>query len=150
MSTSLTEGFDNPDMAQAILDEREDRQEQAREERTKAAKDRDAILNAIESETVHIRLKGHRIEMHVLSGEEEDWTEDIADEFAEYEDEDELPPEKMSDYIDTRERMVDMLTEKSVADAYDRSFWKQIPKRLRQEVLSDLMEGGEEAARAGN
>lgn len=150
MSTSISEGFDNPDMTQAILDEREDRKEQEREERTKAAKDRDAILDAIASETVHVRLKAHRIEMHVLSGEEEDWTEDIADEFAAFEDEDELPPEKMSDYIEARDRMVDMLVDKSVEDVYDRAFWKQIPKRLRQEVLSDLMEGGEEAARAGN
>lgn len=150
MSSAISDGFDNPDMAAAIVENHNDRKEQAREERTKAAKDRDAILDAIQSETVHIRLKARRIEMNVLNGAEEDWTEDVAEQFAEFDGEEEIPPEKMPDYIEAREQMIDMLAEKSVEDVYDRRFWKQVPKRLRQEALSDLMEGGEEAARAGN
>lgn len=150
MSSAISDGFDNPDMAEAIVENHNDRKEKEHEERSKAAKDRDAILDAIQSETAHIRLKARRIEMNVLTGAEEDWTEDIAEQFAEYNDEEEIPPEKMPDYIEAREQMIDMLAEKSVEDVYDRGFWKQVPKRLRQEALSDLMDGGEEASRAGN
>lgn len=141
---------DNPEMAQAIFDHAKEQQEQEQEAQTQAARNKQQILNAVQSDTVDVRLYGTRIEFQVMTGEEEDWLDDASAQFMDVDEEDELDQEEFQEYQSVRNRMVDMLADHSVEAEYDRAFWKQLPSTARQQALGDLRQGGINADRAGN
>lgn len=141
---------DNPEMAEAIFEHAREQEEQHREEQTKAARDKQAILNAVQSETVDVRLYGTRIEFTVLTGEEEDWIEDTSSQFLEVDDEDDLDPEEFRRYQRARDEMKQLLADHSVPDEFDYEFWSKLPSAKRQQTLGRLREGGIDATRAGN
>lgn len=141
---------DNEEMAEAILEHAKDQRQAEQEKQTQAAKDKQQILNAVQSETVDIRLYGTRVECRVMTGEQEDWLDDISAQFMDVDDEDELSKEEFEDYKDAREDMIDILADLAVAGEYDREFWKQLPSAKRQQALADIREGGLNADRAGN
>jgi hypothetical protein len=150
MSAEATPSFDNEDMADAIADQHVENKQQEREDHAQAKSDKNSILEAFDEETIHIRLKSWRIECHTLDGETEDWLEELGVRFSDVDEETELSKERQDEYLDSRDRTIEILAEHSLNDDYDETFWRKIPKRYRQESLESLASGGEEGRRAGN
>lgn len=149
MSAEATPSFDNEDMAAAVAGQYKDTKQSKREEHAQAQSDKRAILDSFEGKC-HIRLGGTRLEMYLLDAKTEDWLEEVGVRFSGFDEESQLTPEQQEEYIEARDRMVEILAEHTVNEDYDIDFWRQVPKRYRQETIASLIQGGEEASRAGN
>lgn len=143
----------NPEAAnkaqEALLSKKAVTKEQKIQEATEAEKTKREILNAVKSQTVTVRVYGSPIEMSRLSGSEEDWIQDQIGGFSDVDDPDDLDDGEYQQYRRARERIVEMLAENAVDDAYDRDFWKELPSETRFSAVADLMNGGMEARESG-
>lgn len=150
MSAEATPSFENEDMAEAIVAQHKETKQSHHEAHATAKSDKNKILNAFEGETVHVQLKSWRIEMTLLDGETEDWLETVGVRFSDVNEETQLSKERQDEYLESRDRMTEILAEHSVNEEYDADFWQQVPKNYRQKCLQSLVGGGEEGRRAGN
>lgn len=136
----------------ALTDKKAVTKRQKIQEATDAERTKREILESLEEHTVTVRVRGKPIEMHDLTGEEEDWIDDQIAGFSEMvdaEDPDELENEEYREYRDSREHIVELLSEKAVESAFNFGFWKKLKQETRYSVLRDIRQGGQEARDAG-
>lgn len=153
MSTDAPE-FENVD-AEEIHEQ--ERREQAEEEaeRRERHEDEQSILNAIREERVTVELKGTEMEFKRFMGDTEDWLDQLSEKYQggdfEGTDEEDLDDERLSEFNADKQRIIDILAEHNVDEGrFGRDFWAELPSELRFEVISQIRQGGQEAARAGN
>lgn len=142
--------YDNPEQAKAIREGLRAQKEQQHEEASKAERDKQAILSAIESETCHVRLGGKRVEFTLLWGDEEQFIEDVVGEFVGVDDEAQLNEEQYERYQTLNTRIAGMLATHAVEDAFDQQFFEKLPQAKRETAIMDLRAGGIEGSRAKN
>lgn len=133
----------------ALLNEKAVTNEQKVRAATEAEQTKRQILDAVKQRTVTIRVYGSPIEMSQLAGDEEDWIQDQIGGFSDVDDPDDLDEGEFEQYRRARERIVEMLAENAVDDAYDLEFWKKLPSETRFSAIADLMQGGQEARESG-
>lgn len=146
----------NTEMAQAIFADGKERKQKREEEFTQAERDKQAIFDALESETCHIRVMSTRVECSTLSGEEESWLDGLREEFLEYRDvpdeeaEEEMSRDEYERYKQLKSRVTEILIERSVEDTFDTPFWNRLPFEKREKAIADLSKGGIEGERGND
>lgn len=149
--------FENAGAIEEAVEQEHERQEERHEEAREAHEDEQAILDAIQRDTVTTRLKGRPMEFQTLLGSTETFIENAFEkfgpggEFTDVDDPDDLPDGAQAEMNAFRQKIRDILAENNVDDdKYDRGFWADVPDEYCFETLSQIREGGEETDRAGN
>lgn len=148
--------YDNPEDREELREVVFEKQEQREAERREAHADEEAILNAIERETITVRLKGKPMEFRRFLGDTEDEIDSLVAKYqtgdlAEAEDEDDLDDDMLEDFRSDKNRFAEILAEHNADEGkYGFAFWKRLPTDIRMEVINKIRQGGEESERAGN
>lgn len=140
-----------PDFVNADVDDiLEEQQEQRAEEKQEHAQ-QESLLRKIEQrradKTVHIRVEGAKVPCEPPGGVVDE-VQDMAGEFAGV-DEDEMTNEEYTRYQEMRNRVDEILGEKSKDEGMTAAWWKQtFAPEERQRYLGQLARGGVEAKNA--
>ena len=153
MSTDQPD-FENVDAAEVHEQERRE-QAEAEAERRERHEDEQSILNSIREERVTVELKGTEMEFKRFMGDTEDWLDQLSEKYQggdfEGTDEEDLDDERLSEFNRDKQRIIDILAEHNVDEGrFGPDFWAELPSELRFEVISQIRQGGQETARAGN
>ena len=148
--------FENLEQVEQSIERGEQERAEREQERREAHEDEQAILGAIQDDRVTVRLKGKPMTFAPFLGDAENFIDDLAakyggEDLGDVDDPEELDGENLREYVDDRERLIDILNDHNKDEGkYGRSFWSDLPMEYRMEVVNRIREGGEETARAGN
>lgn len=148
--------YDNPEGRDELRDAVFEKKEEQEVKRREAHADEEAILNAIERETVTVRLKGKPMEFRRFLADTEDEIDGLVEKYqtgplAEAEDDADLDDDMLEQFRSDKHRFAELLAEHNQDEGkYDVSFWSRVPTDVRMEVINRIRQGGEESERAGN
>lgn len=126
-----------------ILDEQQNERKEEKQERVQQESLARKIEQRREDKTIHIRVEGAKVPCEPPGGVVDE-VQDMAGEFAGV-DEDEMTDEEFARYQEMRDRVDEILGEKSKDSEMTTAWWSQtFSPEERQRYLGQLARGGEE------
>jgi hypothetical protein len=146
MSQSAQPDFANADVEQ-VLEEQAEQQAEEEQQQAEQSSLRRKIESRRKDKTVHLRVEGAKVPFEAPGGEFEE-VEDISAQFAGVDEED-MTREEFGEYQKMRNRVTEILAEKSKDDAMTFDWWQSTFTSIeRQKYAGKLMQGGEEGRKA--